>query len=275
MTAGTHNWHDPDELWRAQIIASHMTVPEMVKFFRGWGAQDFARVMGIPVRDHRWQQCVQIKSHFASGEIMCGKATDETDPPLIVQPEPPLPPLGGGDNKTPFCDCPNGQGLRWEKHDNGEAITWDIILTEEFAFMYSEILACVMFSNRAWENVCGIKFQQNTQRGEVEADINWNMGPLEDGVLGAAWMPRVGTSMDMNGRHPLCGDITYNSTFPGWDRTMRKGVGVHELGHATGQEHIQVESDSIMQPYYDEQIILPSPRDGARALVKYPERITG
>ena len=241
---GSHNVRDPDELERMTKIARESTARELQRFFRMDSSHHFARAMGIPYAAGEWPQCIKIEEHFAA--IRNNEEQEH-------------------DHEPGVCDCQIPEGLRWTFVDDGEPVLWYLDIERQHQYMMSEFLSCINYAYSVWSSVCDIKFKQaQTAR---EAHTVWRYAPLEEGTLGITWMPRSGESMDVNGRCPLCGDITWNSN-ERWDPVKKRAVSVHEVGHSIGLNHND-DPAGLMAAFWRGQTELMQ-SDIAPALVKYP-----
>lgn len=249
---GSHNFQDDEEFLRVARAAREMTVSELARFFRRGSAQQFAIRAGIDHRGHEYQQCIAIE------QALRGIADVST---LITPPEPPAP------VEPPECQCGIGEGLRWEKADRGEPVTWALQLGERQS-MAALVLAAMGHGTAVWEDVCSIRFEQRSEHDTPEPDIMVRFGELERDAIAAAYMPRRGESMDASGRHPLCGDIVFNTLYQ-WHPQYHRNVTAHEIGHAIGHLHVD-ELDSLLYYLFNADIDRPSANDASRALVKYP-----
>ena len=141
------------------------------------------------------------------------------------------------------------QGLRWQKADSGQPVTWNIDFSNyKLPFPRPAFENMVLAQTKKIMSVCSIILQKSTNHPDII--ISFQTVDGLGGTLGFAYTPSKGTSMAVSG--PLSGDIVLDNaetdmTLPNWAVIVR-----HELTHSCGvSEHDGGIADDLMDPYFN------------------------
>lgn len=221
---------NPAEFKRmVDIVEAGMTVAE-IEDVLNHNIYAFAKALNVP--HHR------TRSTLSRNIYNRLKLVDPTKPHIPLSDLP----------RTIACDgcrdIADVEGLRWEKMNRGEALTWSIDRTNQpnnsAAFSDTEIHRWFL----AWTTITGNRVVQlkNGEIGDCHIKFQRIDGPGK--VMGFVWQPRVTMEMMMGGN--LSGDMIIDSSERSYPLLRTRRFGKHEAGHVFGLQHDRENLNALM-----------------------------
>lgn len=136
-----------------------------------------------------------------------------------------------------ICNCPMPEGLRWDKVNRGEPISFSFDLTKapQTSFSWETAIKSAMAIYWAKsDNGFPIRFVQTRTKGDIH--VSFDEIDEQGGTLGMAFMPSAGYEMDVA---DWSGDIVIDM-HEVWSWGLAVTTLGHEFGHALGISHINV-----------------------------------
>ncbi|WP_299848864.1 matrixin family metalloprotease [uncultured Roseovarius sp.] len=187
---------------------------------------------------------------------------------------------------------PNISGYKWGSSalgTSGGTVTWSVAGANRYiydfykspvdgngnlwrsvegrSFLNFNFKAVIADALAEWSKYADIKFRQVPDQGAGAGfsgggDISFFFGHIPGNTLGQGFYPF--------GSHPIAGDILLDVRSEyNYDRTMFKGLVLHEIGHALGLGH--VERNSIMTSFLDLTTLQRDDRNGIRQIYGDPD----
>lgn len=143
-------------------------------------------------------------------------------------------------------------GLRWEKADSGQPVTWKYTDTNNpTGFSSTALRDEVERAVQKWTSVSGVLMTETTD-ANADIEVMWDTsGDGPGGILAFVFQPTVGTNMAACN----CGDV-FADDAELWTQQDFHNVILHEIGHGIGLSHTNDLSPpvaagfNVMDPLY-------------------------